>query len=505
MALTRPRAYQVDTTIESIVDPITVLHAGASSANVDVGFLINRANGLLGNTAIYWNESSQSFVTSYTTSSGGADSNIAVTSYANITTGNIYASGFFYANGQAFVPGTTGTGTNYGNLDVATFLPIYSGNVAALGVAGNLTVYGNLSVVGNITSVNYETVTYTETANIINASGNISTTANILSNSYLYSNGVSILSGINSAIFGIQANDSLFTTQISSINANIIGSNAAIVTANTAMKGYVDAVSTAWTANAGTQQGQITTLQGQVYANANVASYLPTYSGNITAGNVLASGFFYANGSPFVSSSYGNTNVAGYLPTYTGNIGGNTANVGNLITASGIFWANGNAYSSGSGTGSAKLTTSATAPTNPNVGDFWYDTTTDVLSQYIYNGAGSYWIDEAGASITNAPAPRFITITQPGSVYPSTGSSRFYSPKNINIVYMSASQGSASGVSFSIVKNGTVAASGNIAGGSYQMTAVSTNISLTTADYLTINVNSGSTSDLVVYLQYLDN
>jgi hypothetical protein len=271
------------------------------------------------------------------------------------------------------------------------------------------------------------------------------------------------------------------------------------------MKGYVDAVSTAWTANAGTQQGQITTLQGQVYANANVASYLPTYSGNITAGNVLASVFFYANGSPFVSSSYGNTNVAGYLPTYTGNIGGNTANVGNLITASGIFWANGNAYSSGSGTGSAKLTTSATAPTNPNVGDFWYDTTTDVLSQYIYNGAGSYWIDEAGASITNAPAPRFITITQPGSVYPSTGSSRFYSPKNINIVYMSASQGSASGVSFSIVKNGTVAASGNIAGGSYQMTAVSTNISLTTADYLTINVNSGSTSDLVVYLQYLDN
>jgi hypothetical protein len=139
------------------------------------------------------------------------------------------------------------------------------------------------------------------------------------------------------------------------------------------------------------------------------------------------------------------------------------------------------------------------------VGDFWYDTTTDVLAQYIYNGAGYYWIDEAGASITNAPAPRFITITQPGSVYPNTGSSRFYSPKNINIVYMSASQGSSSSVSFSIVKNGTVAASGNIAGGLYQMTAVSTNISLTTADYLTINVNSGSTSDLVVYLQYLDN
>ena len=152
MALTRPRAYQVDTTIESIVDPITVLHAGALSANVDVGFLINRANGLLGNTAIYWNESSQSFVTAYTTSSGGADSNIAVTSYANITTGNIYASGFFYANGQAFVPGTTGT--NYGNLDVATFLPIYSGNVAATGITTDTTVYGNLTVTGNVVAGN---------------------------------------------------------------------------------------------------------------------------------------------------------------------------------------------------------------------------------------------------------------------------------------------------------------------------------------------------------------
>ena len=180
--------------------------------------------------------------------------------------------------------------------------------------------------------------------------------------------------------------------------ANVIGANAAIVTANTAMKGYVDAVSTAWTANAGTQQGQITTLQGQVYANANVASYLPTYSGNITAGNVLASGFFYANGAPFVSSSYGNTNVAGYLPTYTGNIGGNTANVGNLITASGIFWANGAVYSSG---GSGSSTTSTTAPTSPSVGDNWYNPSTDIVYRYTYDGTSYYWVDISGPGVAN--------------------------------------------------------------------------------------------------------
>jgi hypothetical protein len=43
-------------------------------------------------------------------------------------------------------------------------------------------------------------------------------------------------------------------------------------------------------ANAVAQASAITALQGQVYANANVASYLPTYSGNITAANISLTG-----------------------------------------------------------------------------------------------------------------------------------------------------------------------------------------------------------------------
>ena len=43
-------------------------------------------------------------------------------------------------------------------------------------------------------------------------------------------------------------------------------------------------------ANAVTQASAITTLQGQVYANANVASYLPVYTGNITAANIKLTG-----------------------------------------------------------------------------------------------------------------------------------------------------------------------------------------------------------------------
>ena len=72
------------------------------------------------------------------------------------------------------------------------------------------------------------------------------------------------------------------------INANVAAANAAIITANTSMKSYVDAVTTAWTANAATQQVQINSLA--TGANANTAAYLTTATGNISAGNVVVTG-----------------------------------------------------------------------------------------------------------------------------------------------------------------------------------------------------------------------
>ena len=43
MALTRPRLGQLNTSSVAQSDPITLLNQGASSANIDVGFLFNRA------------------------------------------------------------------------------------------------------------------------------------------------------------------------------------------------------------------------------------------------------------------------------------------------------------------------------------------------------------------------------------------------------------------------------------------------------------------------------
>jgi len=89
------------------------------------------------------------------------------------------------------------------------------------------------------------------------------------------------------------------------INANVAAANAAIITANTAMKSYVDAVTTAWTANAATQQVQINSLA--TGANANTAAYLTTATGNISAGNVVVTGQVTAR------IYHGNTRDAGTL------------------------------------------------------------------------------------------------------------------------------------------------------------------------------------------------
>jgi hypothetical protein len=147
----------------------------------------------------------------------------------NVFAGNVLATGFFYANGTPF------TSSSYSNTTVASYLPVYSGSIGA-------------------------------------ASEIVTLTANA----------------------GAQSNQ-------------IAGANAAIITANTALKSYVDtqdsAITSAWTSNAGAQADQITGANAVVATlQANVGSF-----------------YTYANAT-FGASGYGNTDVASYLPTYTGSL-----------------------------------------------------------------------------------------------------------------------------------------------------------------------------------------
>jgi hypothetical protein len=171
MALTKPKLSQnIDTDISVFNDPILVLHQGSALADVDTGFLFNRANGLVSNVAIYWSESANSFVTAFTTSTGVPDANITISSYANIRSGTVTVNRvstvdgiYWQGNGAAFSSapgGTTGdlqfnndqtfSGANIkfdsanGNVVISSVTDSTSNVTGALVVGGGIGTKGNI-------------------------------------------------------------------------------------------------------------------------------------------------------------------------------------------------------------------------------------------------------------------------------------------------------------------------------------------------------------------------
>jgi hypothetical protein len=116
-------------------------------------------------------------------------------------------------------------------------------------------------------------------------------------------------------------------TAIQTDEANI----GTLLTSMTATNANITAANVAWQANAATQQGLIKTLQGQVYANANASAYLttylPTYTGNITAGNLMVSGNInYLGAVNYITGQIGQFqgNAAGFGALYAGILSGFT-------------------------------------------------------------------------------------------------------------------------------------------------------------------------------------
>jgi hypothetical protein len=154
MALTRPNYNNLNSNVEVFNDPITLLNGGAVSDD-DVGILINRANGLIPNVALYFNETTQSFVTAYTYDDGMINANINVVNYAPITVGAVYTTNglFWQGNGQPFVS------ASYGDANVLALL------------SGDITVGGNLTVVNTEIVKSIEVVA----GNLVANSGTVST------------------------------------------------------------------------------------------------------------------------------------------------------------------------------------------------------------------------------------------------------------------------------------------------------------------------------------------
>jgi hypothetical protein len=254
---------------------VNLINANITAANTAIAGIITGSgfatvgqllgNALVANVAI---ASVQANVTAANASIITA--NTAMKSY--VDSANVYITSAWTANA-----GTLTTAITTANTAVVNYVNTLNSSMVSNVTAANLAItnlQSNTGVLQNqINLIN---------ANVIAANAAI---ASIVINSGFAT--VANLTAANVKITNLQSNTSSLAANINSINANITGANIAIANQNTVSI---------------TQQSQIVTLQSQVYANANVAAYLPTYTGNVSAGNITATNITINSNVPTVSN-----------------------------------------------------------------------------------------------------------------------------------------------------------------------------------------------------------
>jgi hypothetical protein len=300
MPLTRPTVAQLNTVVTEISDPILVLNKGSTQANVDVGFVLNRDGGISPNVALYWNETTDSLVTAYTTSTGGINSNIAVSSYANLTTGNltVYGNittvgGYFVGDGSLLTGIVSGGDSSYGNGNVASYLPTYSGNIAniRLGVSGVLTFADGTTqtTAGGGSYSNVQVATYLPTHTGIITASNIAVNGNITAQ-YFYGNG-SQITGLPTGYSNVQVATYLPT------HTGVITSSNVFVTGNITAQYFI---------GDGSQlSGVITSVTKIINGTSDITAY--------SGGNIAVTVGGTANTILFTNSITSTSNVTGAL------------------------------------------------------------------------------------------------------------------------------------------------------------------------------------------------
>ncbi len=138
------------------------------------------------------------------------------------------------------------------------------------------------------------------------------------------------------AIIDPSADSSLsaYVPSTQAIPAGISNANVYISTTQQYITNYVNVNNDV--AGGETTQVQFNTndqLTGDGGFTYNATTDTLTVAGNLNAGGLLTNNLYYANGTPwsFGTSSYSNSNVAAYLPTYTGNITANRVSATNFI------------------------------------------------------------------------------------------------------------------------------------------------------------------------------
>ena len=364
-------------------------------------------------------------------------------------TGNI-AGNYILGNGALL----TGINVGYGNSNVAAFLPTYTGNLVSLTgpvtttanvTGGNLRTTGQISSTGNITGGNINTgrlnAGYITTGTTISAVGNISTS------SYFIGDG-SLLTGIN-ANYG---------------NANV----AAFLPTYT---GNLVSLTGPVTTTANVTGGNLRT-SGTILASGNItAANLDT--GKINASNIAASGsisavanittgaYFIGDGSQLTNlpaGNYSNANVAAFLPTYTGNLVSLTGPVTTTANITG-----GNLQTTGQISATGNITGGNVDASRVNANTVTVNTTISAAGNITGNNLiGSTVTGTTVTAIANVVAGNVTTSGQVSATGNIQGSNLNAPGGTVTSNIVSAT-GTIQGGNF--VTAGSITATGNITGG----------------------------------------
>jgi len=241
---------------------------------------------------------------------GSSYSNVQVATYLPTYSGNIAnvrlgTDGVLtFADGTTQTTASAGGGSNYGNANVAVLLVNYYGNIAAnivkgehtwtFGINGNLTVPNNIRPQANVASdlgsaTNRWNSVWTSSLNVdnVSATGNVTAT-------YFLGNGA-LLTGITTSGSSNYSNVNVkaYAETMGYQNFGNVNVAAYVTTANSAILGYIDLANT---------------IQSAQVNAANLA---------ITAANLGMKGYVDSVAS---QSIYGNGNVKSYLTQFDGNI-----------------------------------------------------------------------------------------------------------------------------------------------------------------------------------------
>ena len=244
------------------------------------------------------------------------------------TTGNI-SGGYLLGNGSQLTGIVT---SSYGNSNVASYLPTYSGalNPSTVSAAGNVT--GNY-ILGNGSQLTGLPATYSN-ANVVSlmatfGSNTVSTTGNI-TGGYILGNG-SQLTGLP-ATYGNSNVSSYLASGTNSANiittANVQGGNLKTSGTGGNITG-ANYIQGNFFVGDGSQLTNVTATSN--YSNSNVTALMASFGSNTisTTGNI-SGGYLFGNGSQLtgiVTSSYGNSNVNTLLAAWGSNALSTTGNV----------------------------------------------------------------------------------------------------------------------------------------------------------------------------------